>query len=320
MPVWTQRRTHDRQAPADDLGQITPSNDRVILIASEHRMAVGKERVVSLKTILVHLKAYQDFGPTLGAAIDLAQRFEARLTGLYTLRELAVLKLILGPGHRAVQDAWARDAPLVESVRSAFLDACQTAGVEADFDFGEGNASELLAFAGRCHDLVVVEQSASGLDGLGTDTAEECVLVSGTPTLMIPRHGGFGDTGRRIAVGWNHSRQAAAALHAALPLIAKADQVIVLEGKERDLMTSVTKRPRADIEAYIRHYAENVEVRAYTEPAGSSGPDLQTAARDAGADLLVMGAYGRSAWREFVFGGTTRDVMANLQIPVLMAH
>lgn len=274
----------------------------------------------SCKSILVHLRAYQDWSPSIDTAIALAQRFEANLTGLYTLRELAMIKLVLGPDHRAAHDAEARDAPVTEATRVKFMEACTRAGVKACFDVGEGNANELLSFAGRCHDLIVIEQSVSGLDGLGTDTAEECAVAAGTPTLMVPKSGDFSGTGRTIAIGWNHSRQSAVAVRGALPLISKADRVIVLLGEERDAMTSVTKRPQADIAAYLRSYAANVETRQIARGSALSGADIQSTALDAGADMLVMGAYGRSAWREFVFGGTTREVMRNLRLPVLMGH
>ncbi len=276
--------------------------------------------MATCKSILVHLKTYQDWSPAIDAAIALAQKYDARLTGLYTIRELAMIKLVLGSDHRAVRDAEARDAPLVEEVRNKFMAACARAGVTASFDVGEGNANELLSFAGRCHDLVVIEQSASGLDGLGNDTAEECAVACGTPTLMVPRSGDYVGMGQCIAIGWNHSRQSAAALHGALALISKADRIVVLMGDERDPMPSVTKRPAADIAAYLRNYARNVELRQLAGSGEATGAALQAAALDAGADLLVMGAYGRSAWREFVFGGTTREVMRQLQIPVLMAH
>jgi nucleotide-binding universal stress UspA family protein len=118
-------------------------------------------------------------------------------------------------------------------------------------------------------------------------------------------------------VAWNHSRQSAAAVHAALPLIARADSVVVLLGQQRDAMPSVTRRPKADIGAYLRCHNPNVRVVPFEESEGSS---LQTAALAAGGDLLVMGAYGRSAWREFIFGGATRAVVNDLRLPVLMAH
>jgi nucleotide-binding universal stress UspA family protein len=276
--------------------------------------------VSQCKSILVHLKSYQDWTPSIDTAIALAKRFDAKLTGLYTIRELAMIKLVLGTDHRAVGDAEARDAPLTEAMRTKFMDACARAGIDARFDIGEGNANELLSFAGRCHDLVVIEQSSVGLDGLGADTAEECAVACGIPTLMVPKSGDYAGIGRCIAIGWNHSRQSAAALHGALALIGKADRVVVLQGAERDPMPSVTKRPQADIAAYLKLHAGNVTVARIAESGKGSGVDLQSAALEAGADLLVMGAYGRSAWREFVFGGTTREVMQELRLPVLMAH
>lgn len=276
--------------------------------------------MASYKAILVHLKTYQDWAPSIDVAISLAQRFEATLTALYTSRELAMAKLVLGTDHDAVRNTEAREAPLKQAVRNKFLDACARAGVKANFEFGEGNANELLCLAGRCQDLVVIEQSAGGLDGLGTDEAEECAVACGTPTLMVPGEGEFVGMGKCIAIGWNHSRQAAAALHGALPLIRAADRIIILMGDERDPMPSVTKRPHVDVQAYVRHHARNVEVRRFVAGARASGDGLQAAAREAEADLLVMGAYGRSAWREFIFGGTTQEVMTRLQLPVLMAH
>lgn len=272
----------------------------------------------SCKSILVHLRGYQDWSPSIDTAIALASRFQAKLTGLYTMRELAMIKLLLGPKHAALRDVEARDAPYVEAMRTKFTAACAKAGVDARFDVAEGNADELLSFAGRCHDLVVVEQSASGLDHLGRDTAEECAVACGTPTLMVPSLGTYATAGKCVAIAWNHSRQSSAAVHGALRFIQSADRVVVLVGDERDQMSSVTKRPDADIVQYLRLHASSVERK---DVGGKgSGTELQAAALASGADLLVMGAYGRSAWREFIFGGTTREVMQQLKLPVLMAH
>lgn len=73
----------------------------------------------SCKSILVHLRGYQEWSPSIDTAIGLARRFEAKLTGLYTMRELAMMKLLLGPKHPALRDVEARDAPyLVPTIRS----------------------------------------------------------------------------------------------------------------------------------------------------------------------------------------------------------
>jgi nucleotide-binding universal stress UspA family protein len=279
-----------------------------------------KESLMSWKRMIVHCKAYQEWSPANDVAIDLARRHGARLTGLYTIRELAMLKLVFGSDHNAVREAALRDAPLTEKAGKLFLDCCAAAGVAAEWDVGEGNATELLSLAGRCSDLVVVEQSPGGLDGLTTDIVEECAVSCGTPTLIVPSTGSFPGTGRNVVIAWNHSRQSAVATQAALPIIAAADKVTVLIGRERDVLSSVTRRPRSDVTDYLKAHCSNVEAVKLEATDGEAGREILNAVARAGGDILIMGAYGRSSWREFLFGGATRYVISNLDVPVLMAH
>ena len=273
-----------------------------------------------MKSIVVHFGVYEDWTPSVDAAIGLAKKLGAELKGLFTIREIAMLKLMLDNKHPAVREAEARDAVRIDRVRARFMQACEVAGVQASFDVGEGDAQELLCLVGRCHDLLVIEHARSGLDGIGGDSAEECAVACGTPTLIVPKEGVFNVVGKTIVIAWNNSRQAAAAVHGALPLIEAAEDVTVLLGEDRRAAQTVTRRPDADIAAYLRLYNENVTSVPFNYEGANLGLALQERTLDLGGDLLVMGAYGRSAWREFVFGGTTREIMNNLQLPVLMAH
>ena len=110
------------------------------------------------------------------------------------------------------------------------------------------------------------------------------------------------------------------ALHAALPVIAGAEKTIVLVGTERDMLSSVTRRPRHDVVDYLRSHVAEVEAVPFEASDAEAGIKLLSAVRGARADMLVMGAYGRSSWREFLFGGATRYVISNMDVPVLMAH
>ncbi len=267
------------------------------------------------KAIVVHLKPYTENQGVLDAALRVTKTFDASLTGIYANRDLAMLKLVIGPDSNAAREAEARDAPLIGRAKDEFLKACENAGVKGTFEVAEGNSNEILCLAGRVHDVLVVEAGGS-LDGRGGDLVEECAITAGTPTIIIPKSGAK-PFGKCIVVAWNHSRQSASAVHAALPLIERAESVVVLVGEERDSMPSVTRRPRADIGDYLRLHNPNVRVAPFT---GADHTSLQAAAIAAGGDLLVMGAYGRSAWREFFFGGATRAVVSDLQLPVLMAH
>ena len=272
-----------------------------------------------MKSIVVHFGVYADWTPSADTAISLASRSGAKLTGLFTSREIAILKLMLDGDHSAVVEAEARDGVQIARVKERFMKACEAAGVAASFDVGEGDAHELLCLVGRCHDLLVIEHARGGLDGIG-DSVEECAVACGTPTLIVPKEGSFDSVGKNIVIGWNNSRQAASAIRGALPLIASADRVTVLVGQDRRPAELIARRPQADIVEYLKLYSDTVVSAPFTRDSANVGSSLQAQALDLGADVLVMGAYGRSAWREFVFGGTTREVISNLQLPVLMAH
>jgi nucleotide-binding universal stress UspA family protein len=275
---------------------------------------------MTYREILVHVKAYEQWSPHIDVALQVARSCGARLTGLYTSREIAMLRLVLGAQSSAVKEAAARERPLAAEIERKFRAAAAKAGVEIDWQTGEGLASELLVLAGRYFDLVIVEQTIFAVDEIGRDTAEECAVQCGRPVLILPRDRAISSVGKRIVIGWNASRQAAAAVHGALGFVAGAESVTVLVGRDKDAFPSVTRWPKLDIGAYLERHGARVRMVPFEGNEAHAGAKLIEAAREADADLLVMGAYGRSAWREFIFGGATRDVLASMQLPVLMAH
>jgi hypothetical protein len=107
-----------------------------------------------------------------------------------------------------------------------------------------------------------VEQTRPGYDEFGWDVAEECVMSSGRPTLVIPCEASCTDAGNRVLIAWNHSREAAAAVHGALPLIMRAQQVTVLIGEGKENFSSITRYPKLDIVGYLSRHNSQVSARA----------------------------------------------------------
>lgn len=231
-----------------------------------------------------------------------------------------MLRLVLGAQSNAVKEAAARDRPLAADYERMFREAATKTGVDADWQIGEGNSSELLALGGRYYDLVIVEQTTFAVDEIGRDAAEECAVQCGRPVLIMPKDRSFASFGRRIVIGWNASRQPAAAVQGAMGFIEGAEAVTVLKGRNKDVYPSVTRWPEIDIGAHLERHGARVRVVPFQASDAEAGTKLIQAAKEANADLLVMGAYGRSAWRESIFGGATRDVLKSMRIPVVMAH
>lgn len=148
------------------------------------------------------------------------------------------------------------------------------------------------------------------------ELAAGVIFGSGRPALVVPAGPRTGDA-RHIAVAWDGSRVAARALADARPFLTDRSEISVL---------TVHDEKRLDLSAGDR-LAESLGRRglkarchAITAKGVPVAQALQETSRDLGADLLVMGAYGHSRLRDFIVGGATQGVLANLVLPVLMSH
>jgi nucleotide-binding universal stress UspA family protein len=178
-----------------------------------------------------------------------------------------------------------------------------------------GEAPDSVTAAARHHDLTMIaftdlESSAA--------TAEAAIFGTGTPAMLIPLT--WPDATRpfaKIAVAWDGSGTASRALHDAMPLLRKADEVVVI--------TAPADKPidaggLADLSAWlVRHGVAPRFVETHTDMQ-DIGLALQHCASVEGTGLLVMGAFGHSRMQQFILGGATRGVLRNLQVPVLMSH
>jgi nucleotide-binding universal stress UspA family protein len=275
---------------------------------------------MALRDILVHVKLYEEWSNHIEVAAALAKDHNARLTGLCTQRDLALLKHMLGADSAAAREREAKDKATLAALEQKFRALLARHGIIGEWQTGEGNASELLTLAGRFHDLIVVEQTDLRRDEAGWDTAERTVLGSGKPTLVVPHGYPAGPVGQRVCVAWNGNREAALAVQAALPILAKASRVTVLEGEGRETFPSLTKVPPLDVIAYLARHS----VTAARQPLAAAEPNVGTAilaqAAALKADLIVMGAYGRSRLHEWMVGSTTGFILQHTTVPTLMVH
>ena len=167
----------------------------------------------------------------------------------------------------------------------------------------------------RLNDLVILGQSGRVQDQPHSDTLEQVVLHGGRPVLLAPTRPAA-PLGEVIAVAWNASAEAARAVSAALPFLTKASEVHVLTAGSKDAAPA-----DAELAAYLAWHGIAAVAHGVHKLEGvSTGELLLSAARDAGADLLVMGGYGHAPWREMIFGGATRQIVATSRLPILLAH
>ena len=121
-----------------------------------------------------------------------------------------------------------------------------------------------------------------------------------------------------IVVAWDYSREAARALCDAMPILTKAKQVHVLSVLgEKGLRTTSTF---CDLEKYLAAHKVNHIVEQRTLKGGGLAEAVTGYAEEVKADMLVMGAYGHSRFREFILGGATRSILSDPPLPVFLSH
>jgi nucleotide-binding universal stress UspA family protein len=194
------------------------------------------------------------------------------------------------------------------------MTAAPRAEAAAAWRVASGYAPILIAREARFFDLVVLGRSERVVERPHSDTIEETLVTSGRPVLLAPAKLPA-TIGNAVALGWNGSPEAVHAVTAALPLLAKAQSVVVITVGE-----DVDASPAALLDYLAIHGVAATYRRVALVSGVGPGEQLLAEAHDAGADLLVMGAYGHRPWRELLFGGATRRVVGTSLLPVLLAH
>jgi nucleotide-binding universal stress UspA family protein len=175
---------------------------------------------------------------------------------------------------------------------------------------------DAAAFQGRLHDVTVIDAPHESL-ALGRNLADEVLFHTGRPVICVPT--GFKSfKSSRIMVAWDGTARAARALNDAMGLLTAAEHVeIVSITNEKDLSKLV---PGAEIAPHLARHGIKVEVVALNAVNGDAGATLRERAELAGIDLIVMGAFAHSRWRQMVLGGVTDSMFQKAETPVFMSH
>ena len=280
---------------------------------------------MSCKTLVVCLNETERAEALISVTAELARRCGAHVIGLYVIPAMQVYPAVgmymtaeVFEGHRKYFQERA------DSVAARFNEAMRKQGLSAEWRRVESTSplvADTVIEHGLEADLVIVSQTnKESADGVELDFTERVVMETGRPVLLIPLYGNFTAVGTSILAGWNGTREAARAIFDAVPLMKLADKVHVCWVDPKKDARVAGQLPGAEIATSLSRHG----IRATVEPLPTSGlmagEALISHASDMGADLLVIGAYGHSRMREFVFGGATRYVLQSMTVPVLMSH
>lgn len=204
----------------------------------------------------------------------------------------------------------------LEALHGSYL-RWQADGGEAarrsDWRIEEGDPDAVVAEHGRRCDYLVIARPADREGESSREIGHAALFETSRPVLVVPEtfRGTFG---RRVAIAFKDDGRADKAILAAMPLLGKAEQVCVFIGARDDMPAPAVP------DILTEHAIPATLCGMLVGERGTFGAALLAAVTEGGHDMLVMGAYAHSPWRELFLGGVTRHVLAAANIPVLMRH
>lgn len=279
---------------------------------------------MAYKTIITVVSDPKAATHQVDAAIDLARRFDAHLDVLCLGIDRAPNGYYYAGAVPVISEETFLQAQ--EDARSA-AEALRSRMEAEDIRWSVDSAvsqigalSSQIGLRARFSDLVVLARPYGTDAGPEAEAVLEAALFEGhAPVLVLPAKGLTRPIGNRIVLAWNQSDEAMNAARTALPLLKAASQVSITvidppnAGPER-------AEPGGLLSQFLVRHGVKSEVAVLARTLPKVSEVLAQHARDIDADMIVMGAYGHSRFREAILGGATRNMLEAADLPVLMAH
>jgi nucleotide-binding universal stress UspA family protein len=186
-------------------------------------------------------------------------------------------------------------------------------------DAGADELSRLCASGARCADLFVATVPLpKGTEFDWNHLTERIIFEGGHAVYLVPQGRKALRSIRNVLVAWQDTRESARAIAELLPFVGAGTTVRIVTVDANDRKDQVGKV--ANIAKHLDRYGARVEISATDSNGGTTAGALLDEARRMKADLIVMGGYGHSRFREWILGGVTRDMISQSDAPILMAH
>jgi nucleotide-binding universal stress UspA family protein len=286
------------------------------------------EETMTIKNILVTLRGTGSERHVASCGLALAERLKAHVTAAASLEDMGtymdMAATYSGSGYAELQPVIEKQQnEQYERARADFGGAMVLAKVPtvdrptchkaSAYWLDSSRYEPPITTAGRLADLIIADRPDQ-IAGFAIQAIENALFAVRRPVLLLPR--GVHRLGKQAAVAWNGSTEAATAMHHAVDLLEPGAKVTIIQVGE----LSDTATPASALADYLGWHCLESETLVFEDKPKSTGQLIMTAANDAEADLLVMGAYTHSRFREMLLGGVTEQMLRGCNLPVLMAH
>jgi nucleotide-binding universal stress UspA family protein len=279
---------------------------------------------MAYRTILVSLNELDRLDALFDATSILARDHQAHVVGVYVVPSPAVYPAVGPYVIPEVYDGLTRHfEEQTQSVKAKFSDAMARGNLPSQWLEVRAVApviSESVGEAARAADLVIASEiNREGKNGVELDFIETLIVHSGCPILVLPHKSTAPLSFEKVVCGYDGGKEAGRAIREAVPLLKKAKDVRVVwvdPAKPQD----GEPLPGADMAQMLVRHGVKATAESMTTSGLNAAEALAGKARDLGAGLIVMGAYGHTRLREFVLGGATRYALHHMSVPLFLSH
>ena len=274
---------------------------------------------MSFQTLLVHVEPYAVPDHRLALAVDLANQFDAKLIGVGAeIYRTSGMGGEYGSAEIFTMLAADVDANLARAEKK-FEAIAGSVRQGSEWRAGVQFPDQKIAAEARAADLVITShRDDSSIYTVGAPGA--LIMQTGRPVLVAPPDAEQ-LTVTNIVVAWKDTREARRAVSDALPFLKNAQSVLLVEISDSTEAAPAARQRLADVGDHLRRHGIEAEVMVVAEAKnGSAADQLLDIAAQQEADLIVVGGYGHSRLKEWVFGGFTRALLAQTRHAVLFSH
>jgi nucleotide-binding universal stress UspA family protein len=278
---------------------------------------------MGLHDIVVYVDGAEATRARVGFAVALAKEHGAHLVGI-AFAPTALLPLYgADVGFADMTEVLANVKSQGAKALQAFEASAKAAGVTAEARLMQGMSEEFphdFAHAARHADLAILGQPRDGDPLIGQYAlVERCLFASGRPVIIVPASPETLALKGVVVAAWDGSAEAARSINDAMTFLKLAARVVLVAG-----VTGAEDEEDGpetdDMVAHLKRHGVRAEAMRVKVGEGDIGRLLLSTAKDLGADLMVMGAFHHSRWREFILGGVTLTMLEEATIPLIMAH
>lgn len=280
---------------------------------------------MAYRTVLLHVNDIRRAPRLIAYAAEFAEAQGAHLIGLFVVPlpivlnewpDIAIVEMI-----EAQRKAYRDEGHAIEAI---FRDKTKRMSRPAEWSMIESQfstASNTLIDHARSADVVIAPQPDEQWHLTSVlDCCETAMIEGGRPVLVVPNAGDVSPAPKKVTLAWNARREATRAAFDAMPVLAAAKSVDVVWINPRVGSAAAGDVPGAELASALARHGVSAETVAISASELTAAGAILQSARERGSDLIVMGAYGHSRFREFVLGGATREILRTMTLPVMFSH